>query len=115
MKRLTPNDLAEAAALLGHGEVVGIPTDTVYGIGCRLESTDGVARLFALKDRPGDVVLRRGAFAREFAEDLVAALVRPDAAADESRATIDERDHLRAESDAGPPRARPTFRPMRKY
>ena len=71
MKRLTPNDLAEAAALLGHGEVVGIPTDTVYGIGCRLESTDGVARLFALKDRPGDVALPVLVASVEMAVELV--------------------------------------------
>ena len=47
----------------------------------------------------------------EFAEHLVAALVRPDAAAHEPRGAVDERDHLGAESDAGAPRAREQHRP----
>ena len=58
-----------------------------------------------------DVVARRRAFALEFAEHLVATLVRPDAAAHESRLAIDERDHLGAESYAGALRAREQHRP----
>ncbi len=71
MKRLAPDDLAEVEALLLAGEVVGIPTDTVYGIGCRLETADGVARLFALKDRPPDVALPVLVASAEMAVDLV--------------------------------------------
>src|SRR4029453_7626593 len=54
------------------------------------------------KDRAGNVVLRRGALAREFAEHLVAVLVRPDAAALEARGAVHQSDHLGLESDAGP-------------
>ena len=55
-------------------------------------------------------LLRRGAFTLEFAEHLVAVLVRPDAAAHEPRVAVDERDHLGAESDAGTARAREQHR-----
>ena len=58
-----------------------------------------------------DVVALRGAFALEFAEHLVATLVRPDAAAHEPRVAVDERDHLGAESHAGALRAREQHRP----
>lgn len=44
---------AAAAAIL-RGEVVGIPTDTVYGIGVDPVNPDAVARLFELKGRPQD-------------------------------------------------------------
>ena len=57
----------------------------------------------AAQDRPRDAVLRRSAFALEFAEHLFAALVRPDASADQARFAVDERDHLRAETHAGAP------------
>jgi len=47
-----PCDLAEAVAALQKGAVVGLPTDTVYGLGADPFSEKGVALLFALKDRP---------------------------------------------------------------
>lgn len=36
------------------GQVVGLPTDTVYGIGADPFNLDAVARLYELKDRPHD-------------------------------------------------------------
>jgi len=39
------------AAALGGGAVIGIPTDTVYGIAARWDSRAGVQRLFAAKGR----------------------------------------------------------------
>jgi len=47
-----PCDLAQAVAALQKGAVVGLPTDTVYGLGADPFSEKGVALLFALKDRP---------------------------------------------------------------
>ena len=44
--------LERAAALIGSGEVVAFPTDTVYGIGCRAWDEEAVARLYAIKERP---------------------------------------------------------------
>ncbi|OFW60792.1 MAG: hypothetical protein A2133_04145 [Actinobacteria bacterium RBG_16_64_13] len=39
---------------LAAGAVIGVPTDTVYGIGARWDSPAGVRRLFAAKGRPPD-------------------------------------------------------------
>jgi L-threonylcarbamoyladenylate synthase len=54
---------ADAAAIeqavdgLGRGEVVGVPTDTVYGLAVDPFRPDAVTRVFALKARPADVAL----------------------------------------------------------
>ncbi|MBM3694602.1 MAG: threonylcarbamoyl-AMP synthase [Actinobacteria bacterium] len=47
-----PCDLAQAVAALRKGAVVGLPTDTVYGLGADPFSAEAVASLFALKGRP---------------------------------------------------------------
>lgn len=47
-----PCDLAEVVASLQKGAVVGLPTDTVYGLGADPFSEKAVALLFALKGRP---------------------------------------------------------------
>lgn len=44
--------IARAVEALRNGEVVGLPTDTVYGIGADPFDVDAIARLFELKDRP---------------------------------------------------------------
>jgi L-threonylcarbamoyladenylate synthase len=44
--------LAEVVAVLDAGGVVGLPTDTVYGLAARLDRPSGIDRLFELKDRP---------------------------------------------------------------
>jgi L-threonylcarbamoyladenylate synthase len=44
----------EAVRLLDDGQVVGIPTDTVYGLAARLED-EAIKRLFAAKRRPSSV------------------------------------------------------------
>ncbi|MDE3082356.1 MAG: threonylcarbamoyl-AMP synthase [Acidobacteriota bacterium] len=58
----------EAAALLAAGEVVALPTDTVYGVAASVTQPAAVARLFALKDRPADVALPMMAASREQVE-----------------------------------------------
>ena len=52
--RLLPDQpgLARAVELLREGELVAFPTDTVYGIGCRIGDPEALARLFAAKGRP---------------------------------------------------------------
>jgi L-threonylcarbamoyladenylate synthase len=52
-----PDDAAgrrAAVDVLDAGGIVALPTDTVYGIACRLDAEGGVERLFAAKDRPPD-------------------------------------------------------------
>lgn len=43
-----------AAGLLKDGEVVGIPTETVYGLGANALNEDAVRKIFAAKGRPAD-------------------------------------------------------------
>ena len=45
--------IKEAAAVIDAGGLVAFPTETVYGIGCRV-SNDSLARLNQLKGRPAD-------------------------------------------------------------
>lgn len=45
---------AEAIDVLRRGGLVGLPTDTVYGIAVSLDAPDGLERLFAAKGRPPD-------------------------------------------------------------
>jgi L-threonylcarbamoyladenylate synthase len=48
----TPAALAKAARLLGEGQLVAFPTETVYGLGADARSDEAVARIFAAKGRP---------------------------------------------------------------
>lgn len=44
--------IAEALEAIADGLVIGLPTDTVYGVGVDPINPDAVARLFELKGRP---------------------------------------------------------------
>lgn len=46
--------IAEASRRLLHGEVVAIPTETVYGLAAPLKNPSAIERIFALKQRPTD-------------------------------------------------------------
>ncbi|MGH8028551.1 MAG: L-threonylcarbamoyladenylate synthase [Arenimonas sp.] len=55
--KLGPADadaLDAALAALRRGDVVGLPTETVYGLAGDASDPDAVARIFALKGRPAD-------------------------------------------------------------
>lgn len=47
-------DIALAGTLLKSGEIVGIPTETVYGLAANALDAAAVRRIFAAKDRPAD-------------------------------------------------------------
>ncbi len=47
-------DLNKAAELIKNGEIVGIPTETVYGLGADASNEDAVRKIFAAKGRPAD-------------------------------------------------------------
>lgn len=49
-----PEDLAQAAALIAAGEVVAIPTETVYGLAADARNGEAVAAIFRAKGRPAD-------------------------------------------------------------
>lgn len=50
-------DEADAVARLGAGEVVALPTDTVYGLCVAATVAGATARLFEVKERPASVAL----------------------------------------------------------
>ena len=55
--RIVPDDAAGralAVEALRRGELVALPTDTVYGIAVALDAPGGIERLFAAKGRPPD-------------------------------------------------------------
>ena len=45
-------DIDEAVQLLGDGGVVGLPTETVYGLGANAMDSNAVAKLYKAKNRP---------------------------------------------------------------
>lgn len=49
---LSEETLREAATLLRSGEVVGVPTETVYGLGGLISSEEALAKIFSVKERP---------------------------------------------------------------
>ncbi len=49
-----PSAIDEAADALARGDLVAIPTETVYGLAARADDDAAVARIFAAKGRPPD-------------------------------------------------------------
>jgi L-threonylcarbamoyladenylate synthase len=50
----TVDHVIEAAALLRAGELVGMPTETVYGLAADASNAAAIAKIFAAKGRPAD-------------------------------------------------------------
>lgn len=48
----TPQGIAEACRLLREGQVIGMPTETVYGLAADATRDDAIARIFEVKNRP---------------------------------------------------------------
>ncbi|MEY4155283.1 MAG: hypothetical protein RJB64_4, partial [Pseudomonadota bacterium] len=49
-----PAAIKAAAQALARGELIGLPTETVYGLGADADNPQAVARVFAAKGRPSD-------------------------------------------------------------
>ncbi len=45
-------DIQQAIKILRQGGIVVFPTDTAFGIGCRIDNPDAIRRLFLLRKRP---------------------------------------------------------------
>ena len=45
-------DIQKAKDILNSGEVVAIPTETVYGLAGRIDNLDAINKIFKVKDRP---------------------------------------------------------------
>lgn len=52
VKTATEDSINEAAALIKKGEIVALPTETVYGLGANARDSMAVAKIFAAKKRP---------------------------------------------------------------
>ena len=52
-----PGALEQAAAAVEQGAVIGVPTDTVYGLVCLCSDAAAIDRLFAVKARPSQKAL----------------------------------------------------------
>lgn len=52
METIVSNDLNTAISLLNQGEVVAIPTETVYGLAANALDTNAILRIFEAKQRP---------------------------------------------------------------
>ena len=52
MKAEIGTDIHKAAEYLNQGRVVGIPTETVYGLAANALNADAVADIFRIKNRP---------------------------------------------------------------
>ncbi len=50
----TSTDIQAAVAALRRGDVIGLPTETVYGLAADAGNVEAVRRIFALKGRPAD-------------------------------------------------------------
>lgn len=66
--------LDEAARLLGQGELVAFPTETVYGLGALATRDDSVKKVYAAKGRPSDnpliVTVADEAMMRPYAKEV---------------------------------------------
>ncbi len=49
---MSAQDISKAIELLAKGFVVGIPTETVYGLAARIDSPEGIQTIFKVKERP---------------------------------------------------------------
>ena len=74
LNALDPQAVARAAQALADGELVALPTETVYGLGARADDDAAVARVFVAKGRPADhpliVHVRDAAAAASFAREI---------------------------------------------
>ncbi|XP_075259755.1 threonylcarbamoyl-AMP synthase-like [Convolutriloba macropyga] len=49
--QLTKSALREIASCLRNGGVIAVPTDTIYGVACLAQSSDGIRKIYNLKSR----------------------------------------------------------------
>jgi L-threonylcarbamoyladenylate synthase len=76
-KILTDLDLEEAVSLLKNGEVVALPTETVYGLAADAKNSEAITKIFISKGRPSehplivhvDTLARVSDWAKEIPED----------------------------------------------
>ena len=66
--------LTRAADALAAGQLIGLPTETVYGLAADAQNADAVARIFSAKGRPANHPLIVHIASAEAAERFAAAM-----------------------------------------
>jgi L-threonylcarbamoyladenylate synthase len=51
---IAPDSIAEAAVVVRSGDLIGLPTETVYGLGADASNPAAVSKIFTAKGRPAD-------------------------------------------------------------
>src|SRR5579872_3564444 len=64
-------ELQKAIEILKNGGIGIFPTDTVYGIGCRLDNEDSLKKLFKIRNRPQEKAVLAVVDSVEMAEKYV--------------------------------------------
>lgn len=65
------NDIQKAIEILRLGGVGIFPTDTVFGIGCRIDNQEALKRLFAIRNRPQEKAVLGVVDSLEMAKEYV--------------------------------------------
>jgi len=74
-------DIVEAVSIIQRGEIVAVPTETVYGLAADARNVDAVKKIFAVKNRPANhpLIVHIASFEKlsEWAKDIppVAAII----------------------------------------
>ncbi len=73
-KILGKDTLGEAAALIASGELVAVPTETVYGLACNALDAEAVEKVYEVKGRPEvkplSLMIHKGAAVTRYCEDV---------------------------------------------
>jgi L-threonylcarbamoyladenylate synthase len=73
-------DISQAIETINQGGIIIYPTDTAFGIGCRIDDSDAVQKLFSIRERPSNKATPVLFSSLEMVEDYVKAIpedVRP--------------------------------------
>lgn len=65
-------NIEQAQKILREGGIVIFPTDTVYGIGCRLDNEEALRKLFTIRNRPEEKAVLAVVDSVKMAEQYVA-------------------------------------------
>jgi L-threonylcarbamoyladenylate synthase len=79
------NQIEEAVKVLNEGGIIIFPTDTAFGIGCRMDKMEAIERLFRIRNRPATqptpIQVNGLAMVKEYVtkvpENVVEKLIRP--------------------------------------
>jgi L-threonylcarbamoyladenylate synthase len=80
---MSESNIKEAVTILDQGGIVVFPTDTAFGIGCRIDNEQAISRLFSLRKRPNtqatpvlvDTVVMAQRFLEPIAQDVINNLI----------------------------------------